>query len=393
MVANPATEFHNTPNKSIRMNVPRKGVVLHHAAMTNYDALLRLEMGAKQVSSTDIVKDARVGQMMPLDVYRAWSLSDAYWDSALRSVETCNESSEGWTISEASHRSLAKLVAFFALRDGFWPHRDGDPKKWTVLGHREVYTIHGGSYATSCPGGMDLNKVTRYAQELLRQINPEPDNEEEELMSASSDIINAVGNMLRRESRGRVVYDAGPHGNLGFGDAKVTRAAIVRSGKVQPLPADPNMRLAKVNLWRDSPRGMLIAPKIEPHSLGEQPQPMTSTEFHEYVDFNTDNDDPIRPFGRFVRNLFDVEVGMTQMERFLPDSNRTYFLDYANAAAVWQNGFPVELLKGGQKFLPGTHDGAKVAIYANGSYEPLTDEEVDGADYQRIGGQDWSRVV
>lgn len=161
------TAQHDTPNKSLRQNVPRKGAVLHHAALTDLDYLRRLEMGEKELSSSGIVKDDNREQMIASDAYRAWSLSDGFWDSSLRSVETCNESTVGWTVSDASHRSLGRLVAFWAERDEFYPHRDGDPSTWTVIGHREVYTIHGGSYGTACPGGMDLDLVTRYAQEFL----------------------------------------------------------------------------------------------------------------------------------------------------------------------------------------------------------------------------------
>lgn len=168
----PWTEYHNTPNKSVRQNVARKGVVLHHAVMTNLDELIRLEMGAKQVSSTATCKDKRLPLMMPLDGFRAWSLSDSYWDSALRSVETCNQTMfPDYSVSDESHWSLAKAVAYWATIDGFWPHRDGNPKDWTVIGHREVYTIHEGSYATACPGGMDINLVVKRAQGILRGEN------------------------------------------------------------------------------------------------------------------------------------------------------------------------------------------------------------------------------
>lgn len=165
-VAIPFTAYHNSPNKSVRQAVARRGVVLHHAAMLSLDGLRRLAMGAKQVSATAICKDENFERMMD-DGWRAWSLSDAYWDSALRSVETCNESTDGWTISDASHWALARGVAYWASVDGFYPHRSGDPKTWTVIGHREVYTIHGGSYATACPGGMDLDLVVRRAQQIL----------------------------------------------------------------------------------------------------------------------------------------------------------------------------------------------------------------------------------
>lgn len=166
MVLAPWTAQHNTPNKSVRQNVARRGVVLHHAALTNLDTLRRLELGAKEVSSTAIIKDSANELMMPLETFRAWSLSSAFWDSSLRSVETCNQSTDGWTVSDESHWNLARAVAFWSADEGWYPHRNGVNTSWTVLGHREVYTIHGASYGTACPGGMDLGLVTARAQAL-----------------------------------------------------------------------------------------------------------------------------------------------------------------------------------------------------------------------------------
>ena len=167
----PWTAVYDTPNKSVRQNVARRGVVLHHAALTSLDVLRSLTMGAKEVSASAICKNTLLEKMMG-DGYRAWSLSDGYWDSALRSVETCNESTNGWTISDASHWKLAAAVAYWSATEGWWPHRDGAPTNWTVIGHREVYSIHGGSYATACPGGMDLNLVTSRAQALRNGAGP-----------------------------------------------------------------------------------------------------------------------------------------------------------------------------------------------------------------------------
>lgn len=162
----PFDAYLDTPNKSIRQNVPRKGVVLHHAAMTSLSGLESLAMGGKQVSATAIAKD-RISKRLMSDEFRAWSLSSAWGDSSFRSVETCNQSTDGWTISDESHWELAYLVAFWALVDGFWPHRDGDAKTWTVIGHREAYTIWDISYGTACPGGMLLDLVTYRAQQLI----------------------------------------------------------------------------------------------------------------------------------------------------------------------------------------------------------------------------------
>lgn len=185
----PWTAVRTTPNRSPRQNVPRKGVCLHHAAMTSLSGLRSLAMGGKQVSATAIVKDGEAENLVR-DENRPWSLADAWGDSAFRSVETANESTNGWTISDASHWTLARLVAYWAEQDGFWPHRSGDPKTWTVIGHREFHDIYGGSYATACPGGMDLNLVTARAQALLGGTAPAGggstiinDNSEEDDMS------------------------------------------------------------------------------------------------------------------------------------------------------------------------------------------------------------------
>jgi hypothetical protein len=188
MVNAPFTAYSDTPNKSVRQDVARRGVVLHHAAMTSFSGLRRLAMGGKQVSATAIVKDGQA-EVLVGDEYRPWSLSSAYWDSAMRSVETCNESTDGWTVSDASHWTLARLVAFWAEKDGFFPHRGGHPSTWTVIGHREVYSIHGASYATACPGSMDLDLVVARAQQILAGSDPDEELIEEEDMRSYARFI------------------------------------------------------------------------------------------------------------------------------------------------------------------------------------------------------------
>lgn len=194
------TATRNTPNKSLRQNLPRRGVCLHHSAMTNFAELRRLAMGAKQVSATNIVKDNDNERLMT-DAYRAWSLSSAWGDSSFRTVETCNESTAGWTISDESHWTLARNVAYWAERDGFWPHRDGAPEKWTVLGHREVYTIHSESYATACPGGMDLALVTRRAQQLLKEGDEMSDAK---LNAVHKEVTQVLGRRSVKTALGKV---------------------------------------------------------------------------------------------------------------------------------------------------------------------------------------------
>lgn len=145
--------------------------VLHHGALTSLVYLESLMApGGRTVSAHWAVWNSNRVKKVPFDM-RAFSLGSALWDSKSITAECVNESTNGWTISDASHESLAMIVAEAAQTFGFWPHRDGDPKTWTVLGHREVYTIHGASYATACPGGMDLNRITLRAQQLMRATN------------------------------------------------------------------------------------------------------------------------------------------------------------------------------------------------------------------------------
>lgn len=174
-----STEVHNTSQYSARTQPPQ-GVVLHHGATTSADAIIDMEVsGSRQVSSHQVVKDKRIAGVVQ-EQFRAWSLSSAEWDSWAFTVECANESTNGWTISDESHESLAQLTADWAKRAGFWPHRDGNPETWTLLGHREVYTIHGASYATACPGGMNLDFVAKRAQQIL--VGETPKKKEENPM-------------------------------------------------------------------------------------------------------------------------------------------------------------------------------------------------------------------
>jgi hypothetical protein len=157
-----ATRTYDTPQKGPRVpNVTPSFIVIHHAATLDFDAVINLEMGAREVSSTVIIKDGQVASMFD-EAYRAWSLSSQYWDSVSLSSETCNETtSPGWTISEASYQTLAKVVADWCVRYGIACNRT------QILGHREVYTRYGASYATACPGGIDLDRVVRDAAAIL----------------------------------------------------------------------------------------------------------------------------------------------------------------------------------------------------------------------------------
>lgn len=168
-VTNPTNEWYTTSQQSAVTASPRVGAVLHHGATTDMDQIINMETsGSRQVSSNRVAKDTRCARVVSDDPnIRAWSLSSPYYDSVLSSIECANESTDGWTISASSQETLAQMVAFWASTEGWTPHRDGDPTTWTVFGHREIYTIFGASYATACPGAMDLDWITLRARNII----------------------------------------------------------------------------------------------------------------------------------------------------------------------------------------------------------------------------------
>lgn len=141
-------------------------VILHHSATTNAEQVLRMmETGSRTVSANYVLgNDGHIYGVVP-EEKRAWtsgSPSDggkgADFDRRAITFECANLSVNGWTISEATYASLGKLIADFHRRYGVPLDRDH------IVGHRELYTRWGASYATACPGGMDLDKVVRLAK-------------------------------------------------------------------------------------------------------------------------------------------------------------------------------------------------------------------------------------
>lgn len=159
-------ELRPTSQFSARTEIPMR-FVLHGAAMTSLDALSDMIVsGSRQVSAHGGFKDARgIGWID--EENRAWSLSDETQDSLAWVTENANESIDGYTFTAATQESIAQWIADVAKRKNVWPHRDGNPTTWTVIGHSEVWTIYHASYPTACPTVLDLAWITARAQQIL----------------------------------------------------------------------------------------------------------------------------------------------------------------------------------------------------------------------------------
>lgn len=198
------TEIRPTSQYSARTQSPRC-FVLHGAAMTSLDGLSNMIVnGTRQVSAHGGFKDAR-GIGWVNEEYRAWSLSDARWDSLAYTLENANESTDGYTFSGTTQESIAQWIADVSRRTGIYPHRNGDPTTWTVIGHSEVYTIHEGSYATACPQSLDLNWITARAQQILKGATKRKKSDVPDLLRSTLPDTDTVPEFILTDYRYREV--------------------------------------------------------------------------------------------------------------------------------------------------------------------------------------------
>lgn len=159
------TENHETTqkNRPVRWRQPDH-IVLHHWASTNWSNIVGMMVNrTRTVSSNVIIQNERIGSMME-EEDRSWSLSSALWDGRSLTAECGNSSVGGsWPLSPETHETIARWVADACGRYGIPIDRTH------VMGHREVFTRHKASYATACPGGMDLEWIVTRAREIAGQ--------------------------------------------------------------------------------------------------------------------------------------------------------------------------------------------------------------------------------
>lgn len=202
--SNLTTESHNTTQQSSRNGRAIDHIVLHHTASTGMDQTIDMMVsGSRQVSANYVVKDRRIARIVP-EEYRSWSLSSAEWDGRSITFEIANSSNGGgWPVSPESQESVARVVADISSRYGIPLNRD------RILGHREVYTRHGASYPTACPGGLDMDWIVARAKQIK-----DGDDMSAKAESQINSLFNAFWNIdpddfSKRESGlGKVIADS-----------------------------------------------------------------------------------------------------------------------------------------------------------------------------------------
>ena len=234
---------------------PRSGrpidvFVVHHQASVNDDATIGMMVsGSRQVSATWTVDNdtpvgaglrnyARVTAVVP-EERRPWTSASEVDDRAY-TVECANSSGAPyWGIDPLSFEAVARLIAYTHVTTDM-PLRhatQADPRG--VVGHNEVAAIYGGSYATACPGNLNVDDLVARAQQLVG--NPADIGG-----GLEDDMTPEEHNWLRNLYQG--MYNGGestPQGRSMFGVLANIDAVLVQGG-----PDVPDTVLAQLNQIR-----------------------------------------------------------------------------------------------------------------------------------------------
>lgn len=162
-------EVRSSSQRSSREGATIDHIILHHSAATNAEMVLDMMVsGSRQVSSNYVIGNDGIIYGVVDEEDRAWTSGSsddggkgAAWDRRSITFECLDLSVDGWTISDASYRSIAAVMADVAKRYGFELVRDGANS--TVFGHKDLWNFFEASYPTACPGGMDVDHVTNLA--------------------------------------------------------------------------------------------------------------------------------------------------------------------------------------------------------------------------------------
>lgn len=239
------TDTRLTTDCAPRLNGQKPNiVVLHHTAgVMSIDALVGMMMpGGRTVSAHAAIKDREIVNVVP-ESKRAYALGDAAFDSRALNAE-CINSTGGpkWELSDATHESIARWVADVCKRHGIRPHREGPQRSWTVIGHREVHSIHGAGYATACPGGMRLGWIVERAQTILEQNTPRPKPKPTSKESSMPTFVPLVlGNPPRLNGDWAMIGDGGVVGLRAKEDAdliNIAKRAMIEGEPIYGAQAD-----------------------------------------------------------------------------------------------------------------------------------------------------------
>ncbi|MFC4223579.1 peptidoglycan recognition protein family protein [Lysinibacter cavernae] len=150
-----------THQRSSRGGHQIKYFQLHHMASTDGPGVVRMmTSGAREVSANYAVYSDGTAVCVVDEDLRAWTSGTGVQDSEAITFEIANDNTAGWSVSPASHEKVAMIIADAAKRYGIPITRD------RIYGHNEMTAKFGTSYATACPGGLNIDWIVNRANQI-----------------------------------------------------------------------------------------------------------------------------------------------------------------------------------------------------------------------------------
>lgn len=254
-----------------------QGVIIHHGAQPNFQSLKNtLESPNTTVSANAMGSPQGIYLSVP-ENRRAWTSGSpndggkgADWDHKMMTIEIQNSTgAPSWNIAEETYAHVAMWIAYLSDKYGFTINRN------TVIGHRELWERYRASYPTACPGGVDLDRLVRMANEYKNGGSATPGKDDD----------MPKGKMqFRYKGKQKIALGktAGVHRSKN-GLASLVTGNVPGSGKVLPagdhmftlnleLRGEPGTRV-NVRLDRTDAKGKVIqqekAVKVTLDSIGQ----------------------------------------------------------------------------------------------------------------------------
>lgn len=163
----PVTEDVGDGGKSKPRTRKIIGYGWHHTAGNTYEGNKAVMRGnAREVSCNTLISRRNIGRVTLFN-RRAYTTADSLDDWSLTSEVVNDIGAPAWDFNDETYASCALMAAYAFIEYGVPLRRAGfygDAGHWT---HGGAYKAWGVSYATACPGSLDVDRILREATAIV----------------------------------------------------------------------------------------------------------------------------------------------------------------------------------------------------------------------------------
>lgn len=163
----PVTEFVGDGGKSRPRTRKIIGYGWHHTAGNTYEGNKAVMRGnSREVSCNTLISRLNIGEVTNFN-RRAYTTADSLDDWSLTSEVVNDVGAPNWDFNDETYASCALMAAYAYIEYGVPLRRAtfyGDAGHWT---HGGAYSNWGVSYATACPGSLDVDRILSEAAAIV----------------------------------------------------------------------------------------------------------------------------------------------------------------------------------------------------------------------------------